>query len=92
MVSLLRVFCTDNVIGTYYMQNRACSKFLSSWQQCILAGHCTDPPFNTALPYWRDMNKKSVQSLPLQSNINIIVARSTATDVVAVVKRLRRGD
>jgi hypothetical protein len=38
------------------------------------------------------MNKEPVQSLPLQSNINNIVARSRVTDVAAVVKRLRRGD
>jgi len=38
------------------------------------------------------MNKKPVQSLPLQSNINSIVARSKVTDVAAVVKRLSRGD
>jgi hypothetical protein len=61
-----------NFVSTYYMQNTASSAFILSWQQCIVAETCTDPPLNAMLPQWHDMRKMTFHMLTLLSNVNSI--------------------
>jgi len=45
------------------MENAASSELISSWQQRILAGVYTDPPFKAKLPFRHDVNEKIFKTL-----------------------------
>lgn len=55
------------------MQNTASSVFILSWQQCTVAGTCTDPSFNVT-PQWHVVRKMTFHMLTLLSNVNSITA------------------
>lgn len=63
----------------------------------VVAGLCTDLVFNSTLPCWHAMKKKTFQMIfGLLNNVKSIVARNKMTDVATVMveewKRLCNGD
>ena len=49
------------------MKKASSCNYISSSQQCIVVGPCTDPPFRTMLPYYHDMRNKIFHKCTLLS-------------------------
>jgi hypothetical protein len=66
------------------MRSAASWEFISSWQQRIVVGRCTDMPTNATLPRWHHVPEQTCQTLILLNDVNSTVAVSKVTDVATM--------